>query len=673
MSSPGPEHLEHLEEQSTFADQSTLQPPPPSYDDASTLASEPLDDAPISHEDVAPFEIGDTEDDEEMGENNHSLPAPEELKVEASATAGCGKMMAWMFLIFALLIAMTVGLSVGLTKDSSGSSPLQNWKGFNPVTRENVRQSMKSYIIENGVSSDNDFISSSSPQSKALDFLATKDPLRLNTPTTGLDSDEGYAFITRYIMSVFHASTGGDKWNYDLLFNTKHETCQWYDVFQPPVGQVGVLCNQNTKKIVGLSFISNQLDGTLPSELGVLTTLTYFESIGNNIMGKFPDRLQGLTNLKTAVFAYNQLTGAIPSWIDKWANLEFLYLSNNLLTGSVPSQMKSLQQLTVVAMDDNSLTGSVDFAWDLPRLEYLYLEDNGFVGRLPEAITTSSPLLINLDVSGNKLAGNLPSDLFKLSHLEILDINGNTFNGEIPSDIPTNNQKFTFAALQENLLSSTIPTQLGLLTKLQHLDLSGNSLVGDIPNDLTNLSELTYLFLAENEFNEGPIPTFVYTYNNLKELSLKSTKRTGSISELIATLSDLILLDLDDNQLTGPIPSEIGTLDNLQFLLLNRNQLSQAVPSEMGNLNNIRFLLLDNNSLTGSVEALCGKPSLGVAIADCDEVACTCCNPCCTDGVEDCHDNDLVSNVDPIWERGYSRQFFDFSNSSGYFIARPDN
>jgi hypothetical protein len=113
---------------------------------------------------------------------------------------------------------------------------------------------MKSYIINNSVSSQSDFSSSTSPQSKALDFLANKDAMQLNAPSSGLDTDEGYTFITRYVMALFYYALGGDLWNYDLLFLSKHETCQWYDVFQPPVGQVGVLCNQNSNTIVGLSF-----------------------------------------------------------------------------------------------------------------------------------------------------------------------------------------------------------------------------------------------------------------------------------------------------------------------------------------------------------------------------------------------------------------------------------
>ncbi len=245
-------------DESTFAD-STLEPPP--VDDTTTLASE-TPDTPIFRKELDPFEIGNMQDDEETGPmsdpNQHSLPDPDELKVNQGNTAfhGCGKMLAWMFLILALFIAITVGLVVGLTKENrTAESALTNNGGsFTPVTRADVEAAMKTYIITNGVSSESDFASSTSPQSKALDFLANNDPLQLNAPLSGLSTDQGYMFITRYVMSLFYAALSGDTWNYNLLFNSKHDTCQWYDVFEPPVGQVGVLCDQNTKKIMGLSF-----------------------------------------------------------------------------------------------------------------------------------------------------------------------------------------------------------------------------------------------------------------------------------------------------------------------------------------------------------------------------------------------------------------------------------
>jgi hypothetical protein len=72
--------------------------------------------------------------------------------------------------------------------------------------------------------------------------------------------------------------------------------------------------------------------------------------------------------------------------------------------------------------------------------------------------------------------------------------------------------------------------------------------------------------------------------------------------------------------------------------------------------------LLDNNNVTGTLGQTCALDKLGVVIADCMEVDCDCCVPCCVDGT-DCHDFDVVTSLDPVWEAGYDRQFFDFSDT----------
>jgi hypothetical protein len=57
---------------------------------------------------------------------------------------------------------------------------------------------------------------------------------------------------------------------------------------------------------------------------------------------------------------------------------------------------------------------------------------------------------------------------------------------------------------------------------------------------------------------------------------------------------------------------------------------------------------------------------------DCGEVTCDCCKPCCTDGTV-CHDYDVVTSVDPVWESGYERSFFDFSDTQGNFNVEDDD
>jgi hypothetical protein len=123
-----------------------------------------------------------------------------------------------------------------------------------PFSNSIRQQKLLQYIVDQGVSEREDLLNPESPQGHALEFLANQDGLALDPPTGGLDTDEGYRFVTRYTMALFYYATNGTRWNYDLLFLSDSDTCEWYEIFEPPIGQVGVLCNQETQEIVGMSF-----------------------------------------------------------------------------------------------------------------------------------------------------------------------------------------------------------------------------------------------------------------------------------------------------------------------------------------------------------------------------------------------------------------------------------
>jgi hypothetical protein len=84
------------------------------------------------------------------------------------------------------------------------------------------------------------------------------------------------------------------------------------------------------------------------------------------------------------------------------------------------------------------------------------------------------------------------------------------------------------------------------------------------------------------------------------------------------------------------------------------------------------FVLLGGNNVTGSLVSVCEGTNITLVSADCNEVDCLCCDPCCVDE-EECHDLDLVSSVNPMWEDGYERQFYQFSNSSDQYEIIDDS
>ena len=55
----------------------------------------------------------------------------------------------------------------------------------------------------------------------------------------------------------------------------------------------------------------------------------------------------------------NQLTGSIPTQIGNLSSLRELYLQNNQLTGSIPTQLGNLSNLWLMFLGRNQLTGSI--------------------------------------------------------------------------------------------------------------------------------------------------------------------------------------------------------------------------------------------------------------------------------------------------------------------------
>ncbi|KAL5555573.1 hypothetical protein UlMin_037809 [Ulmus minor] len=161
-----------------------------------------------------------------------------------------------------------------------------------------------------------------------------------------------------------------------------------------------------------------------------------------------------------------------------------------------------MSSLYMLDLSDNRLTGNIpQNLGNLKFLKILKLDSNNFTGELPPNFSE----LKNLEyfsIAGNNLAGPFPDFITKWPNIRSLNLVGNNFSGNIPAEI------FNRTA---QLINGSIPENIGFIPSLYKLDLSFNELTGNIPSSLGNVSSRylnSYISLAENKLN-GAIPDWI--------------------------------------------------------------------------------------------------------------------------------------------------------------------
>ena len=349
----------------------------------------------------------------------------------------------------------------------------------------------------------------------------------------------------------------------------------------------------------------NQLSGNIPASIGNLTSLEYLMLFTNQFSGDLPAEMASLTTLQWLFLAENQLSGSLPAWLGDLTALTSLQLQNNQFSGTIPTEIGSLANLTELHLEYNQLTGGIPTQLgSLTNLEQLFLHDNELTGGIPAEIGNLTSL-VQLHLQFNQLSGSIPAQIGNLTNLQTLFFNDNELTGNIPAEIGSMTSLQTLGLLV-NQLSGPIPSQIGNLSNLTYLHLGYNQLSGAIPTEIGNLTALTYLSLDQNQLS-GSIPTTIGNLTNLTELILSENQLTGSIPAEMGNLTSLIQMNINMNQLSGSIPTQIGNLTNLTYLDLSINQLSSDIPTQLGNLTGLTCLDLEINQLSGPIPTEIGN------------------------------------------------------------------
>ncbi|KAH9666173.1 protein kinase domain-containing protein [Citrus sinensis] len=344
------------------------------------------------------------------------------------------------------------------------------------------------------------------------------------------------------------------------------------------------LGNLSSLQALDLSF--NRFNGTIPSSIFSLNSLQILDLSDNQLSGSFPSSIFNMSSLKVADFRKNRLSGEFPAnipnklpgamqkGIGNLTKLEKLYLGHNRLQGTVPSQLGSLSSL-----------------------QYLDLSFNQLLGTIPSSIFSINTLEI-LDLSNNQLSGSFP--FFNMSSLQVIDLSDNRLSGELPANIFSYLPFVQFLSLAFNQFAGHLPREIGNLTSLTSIDLSENHLMGEIPHEIGNLRNLQALGLLSNNL-VGVVPATLFNISTLKILQLTNNTLSGSISSSIRlALPNLELFSLANNNFSGKIPSFIFNASKLSICELPDNSFSGFIPNRFHNMRNLKELNLEYNYITSS-------------------------------------------------------------------------
>ncbi|KAL3741103.1 hypothetical protein ACJRO7_022248 [Eucalyptus globulus] len=302
------------------------------------------------------------------------------------------------------------------------------------------------------------------------------------------------------------------------------------------------------------------------SSLGPLTSLRLLSSSRTNLSGNISNHsLCNLVKLEELDLSFNGITSRLPICWRNMSSIRILNLEDNEFADSVVSSpLTNLTSLEFLSISGNhfDIPSSLGPLANHSRLKvpsmthfnlsYMDISNNNMRGKLTTKFWANVPNPSYLNLSTNRLEGNIPSELGSVKSLDILDLSSNNFSGGLPIQL--------------------------LDSKLDILSVAYNNLQGEIVlSNHTMNPGLSFLWLEHNLFN-GSL-SFLSSLFDLEILDVSNNIFIGKLPRLIANMTLLVTLDLSKNQLDGLIPQELCNLDLLEYLDLSDNNLSGPLPS----------------------------------------------------------------------------------------------
>ncbi|XP_041027250.1 probable leucine-rich repeat receptor-like serine/threonine-protein kinase At3g14840 isoform X3 [Juglans microcarpa x Juglans regia] len=260
--------------------------------------------------------------------------------------------------------------------------------------------------------------------------------------------------------------------------------------------------------ITMIDLSRNYLTGTIPSEWTSLKMLEHLSTSVNKLSGRIPSYLGKITTLRYLNVENNQFSGTVPPELGKLVNLVNLILNANFLTGELPVDLTYLTNLTELRISNNNFTGRIpDFFNSWKKLQKLEIQASGLAGPIPPSISVLSDLT-ELRISDLLGEGSIFPNLTSMKNMDRLMLRSCNLSGQIPRNISDLMPTLQTLDLSFNRLEGNVP-EFDIddpETKLQHMFLTSNLLNGTVPDWIKRRNPDHDLDLSYNNFLEISMP-----------------------------------------------------------------------------------------------------------------------------------------------------------------------
>lgn len=360
-----------------------------------------------------------------------------------------------------------------------------------------------------------------SPQNKAVRWLQ-------EDPKVTSYNDE--RILQRYALATFYYSTGGPTtWITNNGWLGDNHECSWFTASLKPKS----VCDNGT--LLHLNVMGNGLGGSMPDDIALLTDLVELTVEMNAIIGQIPTNgVMKLSRLEKLDLSLNLFSGTIPTEIGLLSSLTELHLDGNGLEGTLPSELGMLTNTMAIRTFQNFLNGTLPKELGyLTSMKEFVSWGNRLSGSLPIEVGNMISL-IQFSLHTNMLRGTIPPELGNLALMEILELQRNNFTRSLPTEIG-NMKHLTYFNVGDNCLTGTIPLEIMAASNLEFFSLYSNALNGTIPTNIGSMVNLRE-FYVDNNTLRGTIPSEIGLLKQLENFWAVGNNLTGTIARALCNL-----------------------------------------------------------------------------------------------------------------------------------------